>query len=1000
MPAITILGKLTTRPFASDDMHIACMILGVYRVIQFICLFPILAVFVFDQVKGNGLIINGVPSWCTQYHEFNSTYEGVEVPIFKEQIDIEYAPDYWWEDFVGNALVYFLLDVVWLIMVWRSSSIGTPTEPMSRDKYIRNLLKFKMFFSNLYPMALLGMGIYYVSAVRKNNYGCGNDGEPMEHPDKGAMYGLFCTLLVTYALELLIFPAMLTNKVIRKLKINRFWDRSRVEGRGGKAERFERRLGCMLKMLSYIAKGKAGGKELKNEGELKEFAAHVMCLLNNETTLELVLTDIYLGMRMLSLVQAEKKVEAIKKMSLKSKIDRKKSGSSDHQHNFNGRQFARDNEDELNSAKRIRRRSSIKVLQMKQGTYEICDREVLQEGNAFDETTMHYGAHFVKYASYIYVELPNCVIDEFVEGEEECSGFTRDLDTLFLDEFRLGSIGLEHSVLCYANFVNGIIATPYAILVDEEVKKIVIAVRGTRSLEDLVVDVQFVPESLAKVGSVCGFNGEGRYCHKGFLARSKWMYNDIKKNKILKTLYSQHSPYKDYPLVLCGHSLGAGCASILSLMLRPSFPSLMCFAYEPPGCIFDDKQSEISEEFITSFVRHDDLVPRLSYHNFESLRDGFFDAFARIKVPKIELFFHLREPYSERFVAVRNAKVLRAHEDILTTTEFNEKLEMFRAERAEKNKKGVNSVQLFIPGKIVHLVDTNGDGNYVSYWAGKRDFNQLEISKRMYADHDIHSLVGILQEGVRLGEENTVSLAFHNAPLIYDDNDRDASKYDIRLFACCSNPYGKLPIVLSLIGCIANTLAVISGTDCDFIHFSTTSLEHNNETIKMAFGVFSYGIRYCAGESCASLDDYVQECIPYPPKWTVDRYMMASRSFFVSAALLGGVGIFMTYVSMCFIYERRAWKIITVLLLLTTILEGLIFILIREFSSCQEPGQTCSLGTSAMEVIAACCLWFLMAIGSGYLAIVGKKSHLDEEHERGEEHESSQGSPSRPSSVS
>ena len=66
-------------------------------------------------------------------------------------------------------------------------------------------------------------------------------------------------------------------------------------------------------------------------------------------------------------------------------------------------------------------------------------------------------------------------------------------------------------------------------MIDEEMKKIVIAVRGTLSLEDLVVDVQFVPESLEKVGRVCGFQGKECYSHKGFLARSKWMYNDIKK---------------------------------------------------------------------------------------------------------------------------------------------------------------------------------------------------------------------------------------------------------------------------------------------------------------------------------------------------------------------------------------------------------------------------------------------------------------------------------------
>ena len=35
------------------------------------------------------------------------------------------------------------------------------------------------------------------------------------------------------------------------------------------------------------------------------------------------------------------------------------------------------------------------------------------------------------------------------------------------------------------------------------------------SIEDIVVDTQFVPETLEEVGKVCGFSGEGHFCHKG-----------------------------------------------------------------------------------------------------------------------------------------------------------------------------------------------------------------------------------------------------------------------------------------------------------------------------------------------------------------------------------------------------------------------------------------------------------------------------------------------------
>ena len=70
-------------------------------------------------------------------------------------------------------------------------------------------------------------------------------------------------------------------------------------------------------------------------------------------------------------------------------------------------------------------------------------------------------------------------------------------------------------------------------------------------------------------------------------------------------------------------------------MLRPSFPSLRCFAYEPPGCIFDEDLAEDCKEWIISIVRHDDLVPRITQPNLESLRDEFLDVLARIKVPKV-----------------------------------------------------------------------------------------------------------------------------------------------------------------------------------------------------------------------------------------------------------------------------------------------------------------------------------------------------------------------------
>ncbi|RYH15727.1 hypothetical protein EON65_31270 [archaeon] len=43
----------------------------------------------------------------------------------------------------------------------------------------------------------------------------------------------------------------------------------------------------------------------------------------------------------------------------------------------------------------------------------------------------------------------------------------------------------------------------------------------------------------------------------------------------------------EYSLILTGHSLGAGVAVLLALLLKDAFPSLRCFAYGAPGALTD-----------------------------------------------------------------------------------------------------------------------------------------------------------------------------------------------------------------------------------------------------------------------------------------------------------------------------------------------------------------------------------------------------------------------------
>ena len=167
-------------------------------------------------------------------------------------------------------------------------------------------------------------------------------------------------------------------------------------------------------------------------------------------------------------------------------------------------------------------------------------------------------------------------------------------------------------------------------------------------------------------------------------------------------------------------------------------------------------------------------------------------------MPKIKLLFDLRKPCSDKTLAARNANVLREAKDIPRGTDFVQQLEMFRTERANCLE---GEVKLYIPGKIVHLVqvdtkdDDNDHGKYVPYWASRHDF-KLVISNRMTADHSMLDLVEILNN-IRLDEDDNKSFGrssiiastlINSMNIGKGDDSEDNGGTDVRLFMCCSNP--------------------------------------------------------------------------------------------------------------------------------------------------------------------------------------------------------------------
>lgn len=93
--------------------------------------------------------------------------------------------------------------------------------------------------------------------------------------------------------------------------------------------------------------------------------------------------------------------------------------------------------------------------------------------------------------------------------------------------------------------------------------------------------------------------------HKGMLSSARYIVSKLESEKILDDMFVLQP---NYDLIVTGHSLGAGVATVVSLLLKPAYPNVKCFAFSPPGCVISDDGVEFTQNFVFSIVVGDDLV--------------------------------------------------------------------------------------------------------------------------------------------------------------------------------------------------------------------------------------------------------------------------------------------------------------------------------------------------------------------------------------------------------
>ncbi|KAI9489486.1 hypothetical protein BDB00DRAFT_843153 [Zychaea mexicana] len=166
----------------------------------------------------------------------------------------------------------------------------------------------------------------------------------------------------------------------------------------------------------------------------------------------------------------------------------------------------------------------------------------------------------------------------------------------------------------------------YFVSIDRGYEAIVLGIRGTWSLYDCITDL------------VCEYRPwKGGLVHAGMLASAQWFFTRI----IPQIFHYVHEQCKSVTrpissFIITGHSLGAGTAALLTMMVLDHLPELRrladnpnfqvhCYSYAPVASV-SMNLSEKYADHIDSFVCHDDLVARLSYGTASCAKELIMDA--------------------------------------------------------------------------------------------------------------------------------------------------------------------------------------------------------------------------------------------------------------------------------------------------------------------------------------------------------------------------------------
>ncbi|XP_035662248.1 sn1-specific diacylglycerol lipase alpha-like isoform X2 [Branchiostoma floridae] len=310
----------------------------------------------------------------------------------------------------------------------------------------------------------------------------------------------------------------------------------------------------------------------------------------------------------------------------------------------------------------------------------------------------------------------------------------------------LYNYGLNNTEVTYANFHSAVNETCFFVSIDHDRKAVVVTIRGTLSLQDCLTDLTADAESFRAYSEDFPHDW---YAHRGMLESAVYVKNKLEELLLLDLAFSKQMDEEPYGLIISGHSLGAGTAAILAILLKKQYPNLRCFPFSPPGGLLSKTAVDASRSYITSTVVGKDVVPRMGLPQMEHFRFELLKMLKRSTDPKWRIIAYslpcccLRDPY------------LMPDIDQSSLTQSTRDLSSRSASTISINIP--QHLQLYPPGRMIHVVRNHPrekwcgkmKPRYQALWVKNEDFSEILVSPAMMADHFPDQVMHALEEVLR-----------------------------------------------------------------------------------------------------------------------------------------------------------------------------------------------------------------------------------------------------------